>query len=110
MRCRGQCEYELPRSLVGVIESVCSDYYRRATAIKNGTASGVVLDEYLRLNIAIETALEGIEMGIRGELLRDVAFGLGYNKSMISALMAKNTYYQRRRKLIYDTAKALNLA
>ena len=110
MKDRGRCEYELPSSLVCVIKGVCSDYYRRATAIKNGTASGVVLDEYLRLNIAVETALEDIEKGIRGELLRDVALGLGYNKSVISAFMAKNTYYQRRRKLIYDIAKALNLA
>ena len=110
MKYRGRCEYELPSSLVCVIKSVCSDYYRRATAIKNGTASGVVLDEYLRLNIAVETALEDIEKGIRGELLHDVALGLGYNKSVISVFMAKNTYYQRRRKLIYDIAKALNLA
>lgn len=102
-------EHELPGGVVRMVESVCGDYYRRAQAIKTGAAVGAALDEYLRLNIAVETALEEIETGIRAEMLRDVALGRGYNRSCISVFMAKNTYYQRRRKLMYDIAKELNL-
>ncbi|MBE6547937.1 MAG: hypothetical protein E7667_03540 [Ruminococcaceae bacterium] len=110
MRCYGNCDYELPRGVVKIVESLCGDYYRRSQAIKNGSAKGAVLDEYLRLNIAVETALENVETGIRAELLRDIAIGRGYNRSTISAFMAKNTYYQRRHKLIYDISAELNLA
>lgn len=100
---------ELPRGVVRMVESVCGDYARRCAAIKNGSAKGAVLDKYIELNVAVETALEKIEIGIRGELLRDIAIGRGYNRSAVSGFVAKNTYYSRRLRLICDIARNLNL-
>lgn len=106
---RDDDRYTIPASAARLSEAVCGDYYRRATAIRSGIVSGAALDVCMHLNIAVETALEGLENGVRSEMLKDVALGRGYNKSNLGAFMAKNTYYDRRRKLIYDIAKGLNL-
>ena len=81
--------YTMPASAVRLVEAVCGDYARRCAAIKNGSAKGAVLDKYIELNVAVETALENVEIGIRGELLRDIAIGRGYNRSAVSGFVAR---------------------
>ena len=102
-------KWEIPKTVVDVVKSHCADYKRRERMIKFSTITGAVLDEYVRLNSIIDNALEDVEVGIRQELLEDVAKGRGYDYSAASPFLAKNTYYPRKRKLIHDIAEGLSL-
>ncbi len=101
--------YEIPSNVVCIVKSLCVDYERRELALKNPKLSSSVLDEYKRLNNAIDIALLELEVGIRKIMLNDVQHGRGYEYSRASSFIAKNTYYSRKRKLIYDIAKELKL-
>ena len=101
--------YEIPTSTVRVVTSICADYNRREAAIKHSAVTGPVLERYVELNRAVDMALGDIELGIRDLVLRDVADGVGYNKSAAACQLSKNAYYRRRRKLVYDIAVNLSL-
>lgn len=103
------CQYELPTSVVEIVKTLCADYFRRERAIKYGNVTGAVLDRYIELNANIDTALEDIEIGIRMDMLRDIQCRRGYDFSPASYCISKNTYYCRKKKLIYDIAKGLAL-
>ena len=98
--------HEIPSSVVNIVKSVCADYDRRARVIG---IDGSVLDTYLQLNGIIDKALEEVEPGIRRIILDDVRLGRGYDFSPASPFLAKNTYYSKKRKLVYDIAKGLRL-
>ena len=102
-------KWEIPTSVVDIVKTVCADYDRRDRIIKNSTADGDVLERCIELNAAIDRALETVEVGMRRELLRDIYEGRGYDHSPISSYIAKNSYYQRKRKLIHDIASGLYL-
>jgi hypothetical protein len=106
---RRSYRYNLPRTVADIVQAVCADYTRRENAIKYSAITGPTLARYVELNAAIDTALEGVEAGIREELLRDIGHGKGYENSMIAPLMAKNTYYIRKRKVVLDIARGLSL-
>ena len=101
--------WEIPTGVVAIVKSVCADYERRERAIKYAAITGTVIERYVELNAVIDTALESVELGIRRELLRDIQLGRGYDFSGASPFLAKNTYYQRKRKLIHDIAQGLSL-
>lgn len=102
-------KWELPASVVDIVKAVVSDYDRRERAIKHSAITGEVLIRYVELNGVIDIALQDVEIGIRRDLLDDIRTGRGYDFSRASPFLAKNTYYQRKRKLIYDVAKGLAL-
>jgi hypothetical protein len=102
-------QFELPSSVVEIVKAVCVDYARRERAIKHGNVTGAVLARFVELNAIIDTALEDIEVGIRMDLLRDIQSRRGYDFSPASYCISKNTYYKRKKKLIYDIAKSLAL-
>lgn len=102
-------KWEIPTSVVNMVNSICADYERRERAIKYSSITGPVLAKYIQLNSVIDDALNDVEVGIRGAILRDIAEGRGYNRSHTQGLASKNTYYRRRRKLIHDIAKSLSL-
>ncbi len=102
-------QYELPTSVVEIVKTLCADYFRRERAIRYGNVTGAVLDRYIELNANIDMALETIEVGIRMDILRDIQFRRGYDFSPASVCISKNTYYTRKKKLIYDIAKRLSL-
>lgn len=101
--------YNLPKSVADIVQAVCADYARRERAIKYSAITGPTLARYLELNTAVDIALNGVEAGIRAELLRDIGSGHGYDASRICVLMAKNTYYARKCKVVYDIARGLSL-
>ena len=101
--------YEIPTSTVRVVTSICADYNRREAAIKHSAVTGAVLARYVELNNAVDVALYDVEPGIRDLMLRDVADGVGYNRSAVACQLSKNAYYRRRRKLVYDIAVNLSL-
>ncbi len=106
---KGTYIYELPRSIVEVVKSLCVDYPRRARALKNRLASEVLLCEYKRINDAIDKALADVEVGIRDYLLKDISDRRGYDCSEACICISKDAYYRRKRKVVHDIAKGLNL-
>ena len=102
-------KWDMPTSIVEIVKAICADYDRRERAIKFGNVAGDVLMKYVELNNVINNALQAVEVGIRTELLRDIQNRRGYEHSAAALIIAKNTYYNRKKKLIYDIAKDLRL-
>lgn len=102
-------QFELPSSVVEIVKTLCADYNRRERAIKYGNVTGDVLARYVELNAVIDRALEDIEVGIRMDMLKDIQNRRGYDFSPASYCISKNTYYKRKKKLIFDIAKSLAL-
>lgn len=102
--------WRIPSSVVDIVKAVCQDYDRRDRAIKRPSEIDVsVLEEYKALNDIINHALECVECGMRATLLYDVCHNVGYDYTQISPFIAKNTYYDRKRRLIHDIAKGMHL-
>ncbi len=102
-------KHDLPREVVGVAVAVIADYDRRAREIKRGALSECLLSSYVRYNGIVDKALAAIEEGARREMLSDISTGRGYNNSMISYMYCKETYYNRKREVIYRAAVLLEL-
>ncbi len=102
-------QYDVPLSVVLVVNAICGDYKRRALEIERNRLSVAILENYTRLNSVVDKALSDIEEGFRREMLRDICEGRGYGKSGIQVILSKNAYYRRRRKLVHDIAKDLSL-
>ena len=101
--------WDIPHSVAAIVKSVCADYSRRQNAIESESVSGEVRAEYVRINTVIDAALDEIEKGIKEMFLRDIVDGRGYAFSPASLYLAKNSYYNRKRKLVHDIAVGLNL-
>ena len=101
--------WNIPASVVYLVNAICADYERRQRAIKYSTVTGAVLERYIQLNSVIDQALSEVEVSLRADLLQDITAGRGYTKSSAQYLVSKNAYYRRRRKLIHDIATELSL-
>lgn len=101
--------WEIPRSVVNIVQSICADYERRQKMIECSTTTEVSLDRIVELNNVVDCALEEIEPGIRKEIMRDITERRGYYRSGCCVIMDKNSYYRRRRKLVHDIAVTLQL-
>ncbi len=101
--------WEIPASVVVVVNAICADYDRRERAIKYKAITGEVLERYIELNNAVDKALTEVETGLRQTLLQDISAGRGYTRSPAQCVVSKNAYYRRRRKLIHDIAIDLSL-
>ena len=100
----------VPKSVVNIVAAICRDYYRRDWIIKTQSQGKniILIQKYIELNSVIDKALSEIEPGISQNILNDIISGRGYQYSEAKCL-SKDAYYRRRRKLIYDIAKALSL-
>ena len=106
---RSKTKFNMPLTLVQMIKSICADYDRRADRIIHSLASNDVTEEYVKLNKAIDDAFVDVEIGLKKHLLEDIKTGRGYEASLASSFIAKNTYYKRKKKIIYDVARSLSL-
>lgn len=102
-------EYEIPKTVVEIVCGMCADYGRRELAIKHSNIVGETLARYIELNRAIDSSLNLCDSRITNHLIEDIAEGRGYAFSQCSVVMAKNTYYENKRKFIYHVARKLNL-
>ena len=101
---------ELPCEVARIVKAICADYDRRARAIRAGIKDSKVLANYTRLNSAVDAALSEIdEPTIRKEMLRDMVAGRGYERSGAVPYICENSYYARRRKVLYLVAKYTSL-
>lgn len=101
--------HELPCGVVSIVKAILADYRRRENRIRRGNLSVESLRIYVALNAAIDKALEDVEIGVRRDILNDLCQKRGYDGSPCGGYMGKNTYYRRKRKLVFDIAKALHL-
>ena len=109
-RKRLNCNWDIPYSVVNIVHSICVDYDRRAQIISHAEAPlSSVESQYIQLNQAVDQALAGVEIAIRRTMLDDIQKRRGYDFSPASPFISKNTYYMRKRKIIHDIAKLLNL-
>ena len=99
----------LPRGIEQIVCGVCADLDRRCEAVRRGDVRGGVLDLYKRLNEAVEVASVCVEPEIREYIIRDIAASRGYDYSICSSYVAKNTFYKKKRQLVYEIAKKLEL-
>ena len=105
----------LPYWVLQIVTSICADYERRAAALREGkldyedVCEDAILARYGELNSAVDRALEEVEVGIRRDMLCDVALGRGYRRSAAQYVLSKNAYYRRRHKLMHDIARELRL-
>lgn len=102
-------EWDVPKGVVNIVRSICADYARRKSEIARGELSKEVLDKYAALNAVVDSALDEIEVGIREEMLVDIAHGRGYDVSAASLRVSKCAYYRRKRKAVHDIAYGLTL-
>lgn len=102
-------KWEVPKTVVDIVKTICADYERREYLIKYSAITGTVLERYIELNAIIDKALEDVEIGIRRDLLKDISCERGFDRSYISLCIGKNTYYRRKRKLVHDIAEGLSL-
>lgn len=109
MRTKVYSDEDIPRSVSRVVAAICADYDRRENMIKYSAATGAVLDRSVELNAAVEQALGTVESGIRDSMLRDIALGVGYERSPVSLMLSKGAYYRRRKQIIHDIAVRLSL-
>lgn len=96
-------------SVLGVVKAQCLDYDRRARLILDQCLPEDLKAHYITLNQVIDDALAKLEVGIRNALFRDIQLGRGFNHSPASPLLAKNTYYSRKWKLVRDIAAGYSL-
>ena len=108
-RPRFRYRYEIPKTVVEIVCSICADYERRELAIKHSNITGEILSRYVELNEAIESSLVACDARVKEYIIMDVAEGRGYDFSPCSTLVAKNTYYESKRRFIYEVAKKINL-
>lgn len=106
MRRFNRYKYELPHTVVNLVEAVCADYDRRNVVI---TAGGAPSEMTKELNRAVDAGLAEIEECLRRDLRRDIGLNRGYHFSPLSEVMSYVTYYKRKKKAIYQIAVELKL-
>lgn len=101
--------WEIPTGVAKIAKAICADYDRRAAAIRKGEGSEELLEEYRRLNAAVDAALAGEEVGTRADLLRCMADRQGYEKNHAHLYICRQSFYRKKRQIVHDVAKSLNL-
>ena len=99
--------YEIPRTVVDIVKSICADYDRRAIAMRSAPEGALQIYKYM--NDAIDRAMAEIEPAIRRTMLEDIYTGRGYDSSPASAIMSRRPYYARKRKAVHDMALEFHL-
>lgn len=102
-------KYNMPRNVAVIVSAIYADYGRREAELERKTQSRAVLEKYEELNVAVEIALECVEENIRDAILGDITRGRGYEASPLSPIMAKNTYYERKREVMCELGRILAL-
>lgn len=100
--------FYIPQDVRSIVRYVCADYDRRRLLIAAGNAPTDIIEEAIRLNTAVDEAIEGVDAGLRG-MRGDIACERGYDHSALSAICAKNTYYAYKRRIVYAIARNLLL-
>ena len=98
------------KGVYDVVVTLCADYDRRKKAIAVGNIDAVHLEYYKLLNETIDKSIEEtVDVGIRKQMLKDIAERVGHKKSMCLHYISPVTYKAQKREAIYFIAKNLQL-
>mgnify|MGYP006923367448 CR=1 FL=1 len=95
-----------------LVEGYCADYPRRKRISECKYRTITTDEEVLRfreINAKIDEALSVVDEGMRPFLLTDIANGNGYDRSMASPFMHRDTYYKQKNEVILRIALAMHL-
>ena len=98
----------VPWSVRSIVRYVCADYDRRRMLIAAGNAGADIITEAIRLNGAVDDAIDAVDAGLRC-IRGDIACGRGYEHSAAARICAKNTYYAYKKKIVHAIAHNLSL-
>ena len=102
----------ISKTVLELIEKLCADYPRRKRIIecefRTRTTDEAVL-QFKKTNDTIDQALECVDKGLREYILSDIANHNGYDRSMASPYITKNSYYAQKNKAIYMMAVGFHL-
>ena len=102
----------ITKTALRVIESLCADYPRRKRIIECDfrTQTGdAAVEAFMQTNGVIDKALEVVDEGLREYILSDIINKNGYERSMASPFIAKNSYYRQRNDAIKQMALLFHL-
>lgn len=101
----------ITKTALQVIEALCADYPRRKRILKSvtGLKDQSALYEFKRTNDIIDAAMECVDEGLRTYILMDIGNGNGYNRSMASPFLSKDSYYKQKNNAIEEMAQKFNL-
>lgn len=104
---------KLPKTLGMMIVSDAKDYFRRKKVLLSGTKTNDgIIAEYRRRNDIIYRAAVDTMYGneeLAEKLIEDVALRRGWQWSSLGMIMSHETFYARKRKMIYLVAKEYKL-
>ena len=102
----------ITKQVLQVIEALCADYPRRKRIVDceflTRTSESKV-KEFKKTNLLIDRALEVVDDGLRSYILTDIANRNGYERSMASPFITKNSYYKQRNNAIKQMALLFHL-
>ena len=99
----------LPLAVERAVRAMCEDYERRENEISRGKLSPLVLGHYMMLNAKIDEAIASVcEEGIREQMRRDIASGIGHRFTQLYFLNAK-AYKARKKESKRAIARALGI-
>ena len=101
----------ITKTALQVIEALCADYPRRKRILKSmtGLRDDSALVEFKRTNDIIDAAMECVDEGLRAYILMDIGNGNGYNRSMASPFLSKNSYYRQKNNAIIAMANKFKM-
>ena len=105
-------DYRVSKTALNVIMALCADYPRRKRLIECKFRTHTTdkdIENFKATNAVIDSALMVVDEGLREYMLMDIAVGHGYESSMASPYIAKNSYYLQKNKAIEEMAKGFHL-
>lgn len=99
----------VPASVAKLVSAFCADLPRRESVISSKDTDERVLRVYRHLDEAIFNSLTDVEESLRGAFLSDIAENRGYGQSLASKVLSYKAYYNRKRQVIYNIARYLDL-
>ena len=102
----------ISKTVLELIEKLCADYPRRKRIVEcnfRTKTSDEAVEKFKKTNETIDKAMEGVDKGLRDYILSDIANRNGYERSMASPYITKNSYYAQKNKAIYSMALLFHL-
>ena len=102
----------ISKSAYEVVVALCADYPRRKRIVEcrfRTRTTDEEVENFKKTNTIIDNALLSVDEGLREYLLMDIGNGNGYERSMASPLISRNSYYRQKNLAIEKMAKGFHL-
>ena len=98
--------YDVPGTVVSMVQAMIQDYPRRQKLIDADRCNST---ECIRLNAIITDIINSYEPMLSSIILSDIINCRGYDSSQAVSFASKNLYYNLKHKIIQDIATRCNL-